>query len=334
MPAADRQPPITRLVGDVGGTNARFALLGAQGLSDIRVLACADHDTFADALRSYLAAVGAAGVRHVAIGIANPVYGDHIRMTNHHWAFSIAQTRADLGLETFLVLNDFAVLARALPELPANERVQVGGGSAVAGAPLGLLGAGTGLGVSGLIPTAGGGWMPLAGEGGHVSFAPYDEREVEVWRLAHARFGHVSAERLLGGAGMAFLHHALGQIAGHTTTPERSAADITRLALEGSDALCHDTVTLFCTLLGTVAADLAITLGARGGVYIGGGIVPRLGEFFVRSPFRQRFEDKGRTSPYLRDIPVWVIHSPWPALLGAAAALDQALQTSPRHGHA
>ena len=329
----DRPHPSTRLVGDVGGTNARFALLGAQGLSDIRVLACAEHATFADALRSYLAAVGATEVRHVAIGIANPVYGDHIRMTNHHWAFSIAQTRAELGLETFLVLNDFAVLARALPELPANELVQVGGGSAVAGSPRGLLGAGTGLGVSGLIATGTGGWVPLAGEGGHVSFAPYDEREIEVWRLAHARFGHVSAERLLSGAGLAFLHHALGCIAGQTP-PERSAADITRLALDDSDALCRDTVTLFCSLLGTVAADLAITLGARGGVYIGGGIVPKLGEFFVRSPFRQRFEDKGRTSPYLRDIPVWVIHSPWPALLGAAAALHQVLQAAPHHGHA
>ncbi|MBN8776201.1 glucokinase [Thiomonas arsenitoxydans] len=318
--------PATRLVGDIGGTNARFALQTAQGLSDIRVLPTADYARFADALLAYLAATGATAVRHVAIGIANPVYGDQIRMTNHHWAFSIAQTRAELGLETFLVLNDFAVLARALPELPAAELVQVGGGSAVPGAPLALLGAGTGLGVSGLIPDGQGGWTPLAGEGGHVSFAPFDEREVAIWRLAHARFGHVSAERLLSGAGMAFLHQALGQIAGQTP-PERSAAEITRLALGGSDALCHDTVTLFCTLLGTVAADLAITLGARGGVYIGGGIVPRLGDFFRHCPFRQRFEDKGRTSPYLRDIPVWVIHSPWPALLGAAAALDQFLQS-------
>ncbi|MDE2174130.1 MAG: glucokinase [Betaproteobacteria bacterium] len=317
--------PATRLVGDIGGTNARFALQTAQGLSDIRVLPTADYARFADALLAYLAAVGATAVRHVAIGIANPVYGDQIRMTNHHWSFSIAQTRAELGLQTFLVLNDFAVLARALPELPAAELVQVGGGSAVPGAPLALLGAGTGLGVSGLIPDGQGGWTPLAGEGGHVSFAPFDEREVAIWRLAHARFGHVSAERLLSGAGMEFLHQALGQIAGQTP-PERSAAEITRLALDGSDALCHDTVTLFCTLLGTVAADLTITLGARGGVYIGGGIVPRLGDFFRHSPFRQRFEDKGRTSPYLRDIPVWVIHSPWPALLGAAAALDQFLQ--------
>jgi glucokinase len=316
----------TRLVGDIGGTNARFALQTAQGLSEIRVLPTADYARFADALLDYLAAAGATTVRHVAIGIANPVYGDQIRMTNHHWAFSIAQTRAELGLETFLVLNDFAVLARALPELPAAELVQVGGGSAVPGAPLALLGAGTGLGVSGLIPDGQEGWTPLAGEGGHVSFAPFDEREVAIWRLAHARFGHVSAERLLSGAGMAFLHQALGQIAGQTPS-ERSAAEITRLALDGSDALCHDTVTLFCTLLGTVAADLAITLGARGGVYIGGGIVPRLGDFFRHSPFRQRFEDKGRTSPYLRDIPVWVIHSPWPALLGAAAALDQFLQS-------
>ncbi|WP_286986922.1 glucokinase, partial [Thiomonas sp. UBA7699] len=142
--------PATRLVGDIGGTNARFALHTAQGLSDIRVLPTADYARFADALLAYLAATGATAVRHVAIGIANPVYGDQIRMTNHHWAFSIAQARAELGLQTFLVLNDFAVLARALPELPAAELVQVGGGSAVPGAPLALLGAGTGLGVSGL----------------------------------------------------------------------------------------------------------------------------------------------------------------------------------------
>ncbi|WP_449370799.1 glucokinase [Thiomonas sp.] len=323
MKAASCNPP-TRLVGDVGGTNARFALLTAQGPSEVRVLPTADHATFADALRSYLAAVGASSVRHVAIGIANPVYGDQIRMTNHHWGFSIAQTRAELGLDTFLVLNDFAVLARALPELPASELVQVGGGSAMAGTPLALLGAGTGLGVSGLIPDGLGGWTPLAGEGGHVSFPPFDEREVELWRLARARFGHVSAERLLSGAGMEFLHRALGQIAGQTPPP-RSAADIAAQAQGGADPLCVETVGTFCTLLGTVAADLAITLGARGGVYIGGGIVPRLGDLFVRSPFRQRFEDKGRTSAYLRDIPVWVIHSPWPALLGAAAALEQKL---------
>lgn len=327
--------PTPRLIADIGGTNARFALQTPQGLENIRVLACTDYPTLVDALTSYLAAASNPAVRHVAIGIANPVYGDQIRMTNHSWAFSTEETRRLLGLDTFLVLNDFAVLARALPVLPTKELTQIGGTTAVPGAPLGLLGAGTGLGVSGLIPTSEGGWVPLAGEGGHVSFAPFDEREVGIWRIAQEQFGgHVSAERLLNGAGMVFLHGALARLNGVDAAP-RSAAEITRLALAGEDALCSETVSTFCTLLGTVAADLAITLGARGGVYIGGGIVPRLGAAFAQSPFRARFENKGRTSAYLRDIPVWVIHSPWPALHGAAAALEQHLQqTNGRHGTA
>ncbi|MHB1666201.1 MAG: glucokinase [Thiomonas sp.] len=326
--------PAPRLIADIGGTNARFALQTPQGLEDIRVMACADHPTLVDALRSYLAAVGNPAVRHVAIGIANPVYGDQIRMTNHHWAFSTERTRRDLGLDTLLVLNDFAVLARALPVLPANELTQIGGTTAVPGAPLGLLGAGTGLGVSGLVPTGAGRWVPLAGEGGHVSLAPFDEREVEVWRLARARYGgHVSAERVLSGPGLEFLHQALCSLAGEAPAA-RSAADISRLGLDGSDPRCGEALDLFCALLGTVASDLAATLGARGGIYIGGGIVPRLGDYFARSPFRARFENKGRTSAYLADIPVWVIRSPWPALLGAAAALDQHLEPPGESRHA
>ncbi len=319
------EPDFPWLLGDVGGTHARFALCTAAGIEQVQVLACADYPTLTDAVAHYLAAVGQPSVRHAAIGIANPVYGDAVRMTNHHWAFSIEAVRRALGLTSILVLNDFAVLAQALPFIPASELRQVGGGPAAPDAPRALLGAGTGLGVSGLIPDGHGGWLPLAGEGGHVSFAPFDEREVAVWRIARERFGgHVSAERLLSGPGLEFLHQALAGIDGVAAPPLR-AADISARALAGSDPLCVQTLTLFCTLLGTVAGDLAITLGARGGVYIGGGIVPRLGEFFARSPFRARFEDKGRTSAYLRDIPVWVIHSPHPALLGAATALQQHL---------
>lgn len=319
------EPDFPWLLGDVGGTHARFALRTSAGIERVEVLACAAFPSLQEAVAHYLAEVGRPAVRHAAVGIANPVYGDAVRMTNHHWAFSIEAVRRALGLTTFVVLNDFAALARALPLLPASELRQVGGGPAAPDAPLALLGAGTGLGVSGLIPDGRGGWVPLAGEGGHVSFAPYDEREVAVWRIARERFGgHVSAERLLSGPGLEFLHQALAQIDA-TAAAALRAADISERGLAGSDPLCVQTLTLFCTLLGTVAADLAITLGARGGVYIGGGIVPRLGAFFARSPFRTRFEDKGRTSAYLRDIPVWVIHSPHPALLGAATALQQHL---------
>lgn len=315
------------LLGDVGGTHARLALRTRAGIERVETLACADYPTLLDAIAQYLAAVGRPPVRHAAIGIATPVQGDAVRMTNHRWAFSIEAVRRALGLSTFLVLNDFTALALALPAIPATELAQVGGGCAEPDAPRAVLGPGTGLGVSGLIADGRGGWVPLAGEGGHVSFAPFDEREVAIWRIARERFGgHVSAERLLSGPGLEFLYRALAHIDG-LDVPPRGAAEISAQALAASDPLCVQTLTLFCTLLGTVAADLAITLGARGGVYIGGGIVPRLGDFFGRSPFRQRFEDKGRTSAYLRDIPVWVIHSPHPALLGAAAALQLRLTT-------
>jgi len=316
-----------RLLADIGGTNARFALQTPQGITPVITLACADYPTVQDAISQALHRAGTSAVRHAAFAIANPVQGDAVRMTNHDWAFSITALRDAMGWDTLLVLNDFTALALALRELPSDSLRQIGGGRPVAGAAIGLLGAGTGLGVSGLIPGPNGSWLPLAGEGGHVSFAPFDEREIDLWRFVQARFGHVSAERLISGPGLQHIYAWLSAADG-TATPPPSPADITAHALNGSDDRCMQTVALFCALLGTVAANLALTLGATGGVFIGGGIVPRLGAAFERSGFRARFESKGRFSDYLARIPVFVIHHPNPAFLGVANALEHHLTSS------
>ncbi|MCC2971728.1 glucokinase [Massilia sp. IC2-476] len=315
-----------RLLADIGGTNARFALETGPGRFEaIKVLSCQQHASLADAIRAYLAlprvALLAGGVRHAAIAIANPVTGDQVRMTNHHWAFSIEALRQECGFDTLVVVNDFSALARSLPHLGEHKR-QVGGGAPVPDAPLGLLGAGTGLGVSGLIP-CGASWTALRSEGGHVSFSPVNEVEVAILQYAWREFEHVSSERLLSGAGVELIYRALSERAGRPDS--LSAPEISRRALAGECAICDEVLEAFCGMLGTAAGNLAITLGAQGGVYIGGGIVPRLGERFAASSFRRRFEQKGRFSAYLAQVPTYVITAEYPAFLGVAAILSEKL---------
>ncbi|SFC72123.1 glucokinase [Massilia yuzhufengensis] len=317
-----------RLLADIGGTNARFALeAGAGGLHTALTLPCADYPRFEDAVHAYLAHANVP-VAHAVVAIANPVDGDAIRMTNHHWAFSIEAARAELGLATLLVVNDFTALAMALPGLGLDERMQVGGGVARAGSAIGLVGAGTGLGVSGLVP-AGERWAPLHSEGGHVAFSPLDEREVAVLRYCWQRYDHVSAERFVSGPGIALVREALAAGRGIAPDAGLTPAAIVERALSGGDALSREAVDCFCGMLGTVAANLAVTLGAQGGVYIGGGVVPRLGSYFAESPFRARFEKKGRFSAFTARIPTWVITAPYPALGGAARILAEHLDRQP-----
>jgi len=319
-----------RLLADIGGTNCRLALEQGPGqISHVAVLACKSHATLGQAMRSYLASpevaqVAAAGgpIRHAAIAIANPVTGDYVRMTNHHWEFSTEALRQECGLETLLVVNDFSALARSLPHL-GQQKVQVGGGVAQPDSPLGLLGAGTGLGVSGLIPCASS-WTALRSEGGHVTFSPANEQEVAILQFAWREFDHVSAERFLSGAGIELIYRALAERAGRGG--ERlEAPEIARRALAGDCALCNEVLEAFCGMLGTVAGNLAVTLGASGGIYIGGGIVPRLGQRFHASSFRARFEQKGRFQAYLAGVPTYVITADYPAFLGVSAILSEKL---------
>ncbi|MEK8031596.1 glucokinase [Ideonella sp. DXS29W] len=316
-----------RLIADIGGTYARFALEVASGeFTQIASLRCADHPDFQATVRAYMDSLPpGTRIQHAAVAIANPVEGDQVRMTNYHWQFSIEQTRQRLGLETLVVLNDFTALAMALPRLGPKDLHQVGGGNARKQNVIGLLGSGSGLGVSGLIP-AGDGWISLGSEGGHTSFSPRDEREIAILRHAWKQYDHVSFERLLSGPGIELMYRALAEHAG--AKPENlSAPDITQGALDGADRLCADTLDVFCALLGTAAANLAVTLGALGGIYIGGAIVPRLGAYFERSPFRARFEDKGRFSRYLSEIPTFVITAEQATFFGASAILEAQLRT-------
>jgi glucokinase len=311
------------LVADIGATNARFGLLDAAGrLLHTQTLPCAGHATLEEAVLTYLdAAKPDAHPVEGAIAIAGPVTGDLLTMTNHPWTFSVKGTRDALGLDRLVVVNDFTAAAMAIPLLTETDRLQVGDGEAVAGEVIGVIGPGTGLGVSGLVQGATG-WTALAGEGGHVTMAPVDERESAVLTQLRQHFSHISAERVISGQGLVNLYGALTRLNGREPDP-LTPADVANRGLDGSDPVCVEALEMFCGMLGTVAGNLALTLGARGGVYIAGGIVPRLGAFFTRSAFRERFVEKGRLRDYLDPIPTYIVTHELPAFLGLKAVLDQ-----------
>jgi glucokinase len=319
-----------RLLADIGGTNARFAMEVSPG--SIMARSNYSNRSFAgleEAMRAFLSEpdsvdAGSKKIRHAAMAIANPITGDKIKMTNSEWAFSIEGVRKKFGLETLLFVNDFTALAMALPFVSPDALRQCGGDAPVQNQPIGLLGAGTGLGVSGLIPSNGG-WIPLETEGGHVTFSPFSEREIELLGLAKKQYPHVSAERFISGMGLELIYRLVMESRKKEAKPLR-AADITEKALSGSCAWCDEVVETFCQMLGTTAGNLALTLGARGGIYIGGGIVPLLGDRFFASGFRRRFEEKGRFSSYLAKIPVYVLLDTHAALTGVSAILRQHLE--------
>jgi len=319
--SAGQRPPL--LLADIGGTNARFAVVDADGAEQTVVLRCADHRSLEAAIRAALVALGTRPwPESAALAVAAPVLGDEVALTNLSWRFSVGALRAALGLRRLEVINDFTALALGIPGLGAADRRQIGPGVPVAGAPIAVLGPGSGLGVSGLVPAGDGGWIALSGEGGHITMAPADDTEGAVLAALRRRTGHISAEDVLSGPGLAALYQTLCDIAGRA--PERlDAAGITAAALTGDCPLCTGTVELFAAFLGTVAGNLALTLGARGGVYIGGGIVPRLGALFGRSAFRRRFTGKGaHAAAYLAPIPTYVITHPLPAFPGLRALLS------------
>lgn len=312
------------LLADIGGTNVRFALLAPDSLhpEQERSYRCADYTGFEHAARAYLAEVGQQHVQRAAIDVATAITGDLIKLTNSPWAFSVEQTRRQLQLDRLVVLNDFTALALSLPVLQQDELRRVGRGECAADRPKALIGPGTGLGASGLIP-CNGRWVALEAEGGHTAFSPMDEREDAVLRLLRERYGHVSSERLISGPGLVNIYQALCTLE-HVVAKALAPNQISEAALAGSDPQCVQALSMFCGMLGTAAANLALTLGARGGVYIGGGIVPKLEDYFETSTFRSRFEHKGRFSAYLAAIATLVVTAENPALRGLAVALHHA----------
>jgi glucokinase len=312
------------LVADIGGTNARFALVrgGGRFIDEVASMRCADFTGPQEALREYLDRVGVTCPRVAAFAVATPVLTDAIQLTNSAWAFSRAALQSALGLDRLLVINDFAALAHALPTLqPAQYRVFAGPAPA-AGEAMAVIGPGTGLGVAAIVPSPRG-WIAVPSEGGHATLSAGTPFELEVLQAIRRRFEHVSAERVLSGIGLPTLYTAVAAVRGEPGEV-RNAEEVTRRAIAG-ETCAAATLDTFCALLGGFAGNIALTFGAHGGVFIGGGIVAELGEPFLRSSFRERFESKGRFTPWLREVATPLITAREAALLGAAAALAEAL---------
>lgn len=308
----------TRLIADIGGTNARFALAGEERLPlEARTLPGANYPNIIAAAKDYL---GDTAPRIGIFAVNGPIEGDIVRPTNTPWNppyFSIKEVEQALGLERLLVVNDFVAQARAVEALADDERKQLGGGEEVAQRPIAVLGAGTGLGVGGLIPNRGI-WLPVPSEGGHCSFAPHDPLQIQILeRLTRHFNGHVSNERLVAGPGMVNLARAIAEIAG-AELGDLTPKDVSDRARERSCPHCAKAIEIYPSVLGAAAGDLALMFLARGGVYIGGGVVPRLGDLFDVERFRAAFVDKGRFRPLLEQIPTYLVVHPDPGLLGAA----------------
>jgi len=317
------------LIGDIGATNARFAVLQNGIPTAIKVLPVASYASLQDAVSAYFAELDKGDLLRPKIGalaVAGPVTGDYLSFTNHPWSFSISGLAKEVGLTHLDVINDFVAVALAVPRIGTDARRQVGEGSSVAGAPVGIIGPGSGLGVSIVVPVDEKGgptrWVPLSGEGGHVTLPPVTEREIALVAWLH-RTGrsHVSAETLICGKGLTTLHAGLSALDGIAPT-HLEPADVSRRAISGEDPIAVEAVEIFCAMLGTVAGNLALTAGARGGVFIAGGIVPKMGTFFDHSQFRPRFVAKGRMRTFLEPIATYVITEEYPAFLGLAELVE------------
>lgn len=313
------------LIADIGATNARFALAGPDGIDREAVLKCADYPGIAEAAETYLKTISDADKpKQASVAIAGPVNGDRFEMTNHPWSFSINETRVRLGLEKFTLMNDFKAIALSVPHMQAEDVRKIGDGVPVAGAPIGVIGPGTGLGVASLF-WDGHRYQAVPGEGGHVTMPAKVQREFDVFRTLRYKYRHVSAERVCSGKGLVNIYNALRILDGRDDLDVRTPEEISMAALDGSCDICAEALDLMMGFLGTIASNLAVTLGAHGGIYLGGGIINRLGDYFYQSPFYDQFRAKGRFENYLSDIPVFIIQHPFPAFVGLRADLLQDL---------
>jgi len=316
------KPQYEGLVGDVGGTNARFALVDSQGhIRHPRSFPARDYASLADVMGEYLEQT--AGRRRPAravIAVAGPVVAGEIEFTNLDWHISEGDLLAQFEFEAVKLVNDFAAQAMACTLLEPDDLRPLGPGIRGAEGPVVVLGAGTGFGVAGLA-RGDRGDIAIATEGGHAGFAPTDEVEIEIWRRLKVRYGRVSIERLLSGPGVFDLYLALAEIEGANAELPDDKGVIE--AANAGEPRAAATVDRFCGILGSVAGDLALSFGARGGVFVSGGLAPRIADRLAASNFRSRFEDKGRLSDYVAQIPTSLVLHPYPAIVGAARELAQ-----------
>jgi glucokinase len=309
------------LLGDIGATNARFALLEGDEIRALEWMTDGNHPQFLDAVRVFLEGCGRPTLSAALLAVAGPVDDNRCQLTNRPWLIDGAALRQSLRLDWARLVNDFEATAWSLSRLKRPDLRQLGEGHVVAGAPLAVLGPGTGLGVSCYVPGPGGG-VVIASEGGHATLPSTSAREDLVIERLRERFGYVSGEHAVSGTGLENLYRAIAAIA-DVDVPERRAADITKAALEGTCPTSRTALDLFCAFLGGIAGDIALTFGARGGVYIAGGIAPRIIDFLERSEFRARFEAKGRSRSYVECVPTNVIMHPDATFVGLQALVQQ-----------
>lgn len=320
--------PYPWLIADIGGSNARFGWVAAAGadITQVKTLAVADFATPTAASETYLQQLQQElgkqyqAPRCAAFAVATAVGQEQIQFTNSHWKFTRTEVKAALQLDRFIALNDFEALALSLPRLKA-EQIRAHGALPEHSGTLAVVGPGTGLGVGSVIETRHG-WIAIPGEGGHATLAATDDFEASVLNHARLEFHHISAERLLSGIGLPVLYRAVARSL-QLPSEELSTEQIVERGLQAQDAVCAKTLDCFCALLGSFCGNIALTVGARSGLYIGGGIVPRLGDYFFTSRFRSKFEAKGRFQSYLQQIPTALITDTLAALSGAAFAIEQ-----------
>jgi glucokinase len=315
------------LLGDVGATNARFAVLFDETLGPIEWIDVVNHPTFDSAVKVFLQSHGRDHrFAHALLAIAGPVKEDRCEFTNCPWTVDSRDLRNQFGFRSVQLVNDFEATALSLPHLAKQDLRSIGGGSAVPGGPMVVLGPGSGLGVAGLVPS-GTSHVVVPTEGGHATMSAISSREDAILDALRQRFGHVSAERVLSGSGIENLYEVIATL-DSTDAPPRNAAQITVAALKGACPTSREALDMFCAMLGGFAGNVALTCGARSGVYIAGGIAPRIVDFLESSEFRRRFEQKGRLSTYLRDIPTQVILHPAASFVGLTSLLASKLSES------
>ncbi len=308
-------PASCALLGDIGGTNARFALVTGERMGPMETLAVADYPDFDRALAAFLGRHrNGLPISGAVLAVAGSVEANRSVLTNSGWVVDAGRLENTFDLPGVRVVNDFRALAWSLPYLRPHDLFAVGGVEGAAAAPAVVLGPGTGLGLACFVPRP---RDPLVvtTEAGHATLPGANAREDAVIAHLRDRFGHVSVERALSGPGLVNLYQSLAAI-DHLTVPPRKPSEITDAALRGICPTSREALDMFCAMLGTVAGNAALTFDARGGVYIGGGIAPRISEYLARSQFRARFEAKGRFRTYVAAIPCWVIIHPDPAFVG------------------
>nr|WP_314568991.1 glucokinase [uncultured Pseudomonas sp.] len=311
------------LIGDIGGTNARFAIWENDALHSVRVFATADYTSPEHAIGVYMAdlKLQKGDIGAACLAVAGPVDGDEFRFTNSHWRLSRKAFCQTLQVGHLLLINDFTAMALGMTRLQPDEYQLVCEGEADPARPAVVIGPGTGLGVGTLIGLRNG-WMALPGEGGHVDLPVGSPREAQLRAHIEAQIGHVSAETILSGGGLLRLYQTVCEVDGHKPSCD-SPAQVTEAGLAG-DPVARETLEQFCRFLGRVAGNNVLTVGGRGGVYIVGGVIPRFLDIFMQSGFAESFADKGCMSDYFKGIPVWVVTAEFSGLLGAGVALQQA----------